>query len=80
METLKSRIQEDGKKQYLALVLHDGPALIPLTEDKPQIVKDVFNKLILLLKKTPFQFEFVKGSGDLYSQIGEEYVKQLNTD
>ncbi len=80
METLKSRIQEEGKRQYLELVLPDGSARIPLTEDKPQTVKDVFNRLIILLKNSPLRFEFEKGSGDLYSQIGEEYIRQLNTE
>lgn len=78
METLRSRIREEGKKQYLQLELPDGPVEIPLTEDKPQAVKDVFNRLILLLKRVSFQFEFEKSNGDLYSQIGEEYIKQLN--
>jgi hypothetical protein len=80
MATLKSRIHEEGKKQYLELLLPDGSALIPLTEDKPQSVKDVFNRLILLLKKNPVEFEFSKGTGDLYSQIAQEYVQQLNTE
>ena len=80
METLKSRIHQEGEKQYLELLLPNGTARIPLTEDKPQNVKDVFNKLILLLKSRSCQFEFEKGCDDLYCQIGEEYIRQLNSE
>ena len=80
METLKSRIHQEGKEHCLELELPTGVARIPLTEDKPQDVKDVFNELILLLKSGSFQFEFERGSDDLYCQIGEEYIRQLNSE
>ena len=28
----------------------------------------------------PFQLEFAKGNGDLYSQVGKEEIKQLKTE
>ena len=51
---------------------------IALTEDKPEEVRAAFNKLIVLLKKSPIMLVFIKEGDDIYQQIGEEYIKQLN--
>ena len=80
METLKSTINCSHDNYYLELHLQNEILSIPLTEDKPNEVKGVFNKLIIALKKSPIEFSFQKSDESLYYQIGDEYIKQLNTE
>lgn len=78
METFSSTIRTIGENHSIELSVGQDKFLIPLTEDKPNEIKEVFNKLILHLKEKEFSFSFDKTENSLYFQIGEEYIKQLN--
>lgn len=81
METLKASINRKEEKTSLILWINDPDNLeIELTEDKPNEVKSVFNKLIALLKKGLFEFELEDDKEDLYFHISSEYLGQLNTE
>ncbi len=51
---------------------------ICLTDDNPSEVKNVFNDLIIELKKGKFSFSLSDETQALYYHICEEYIKQLN--
>ena len=81
METLKAKINREEEKTSLLLQITETEELeIELTEDKPNDVKSVFNKLISLLKKGAFEFELEDDKEDLYFHISSEYIRQLNTE
>jgi hypothetical protein len=79
METHKAEISTIDSEQYLNLSVGDVPLRIPLTTDEPNAVKQVFNALIIHLKKGLFCFSMEENEdGDLIYQVAKEYVKQLN--
>lgn len=81
METHKATINRAENKTSLVLHIEEGVELeIELTEDKPNEVKSVFNKLISFLKKNPFEFELEDDKEDLYFHICTEYISQLNAE
>lgn len=51
---------------------------ICLTDDNPSEVKNVFNDLIIELKKGKFSFSLKDETQDLYFHLCAEYIKQLN--
>jgi hypothetical protein len=53
---------------------------IVLTEDNPNAVKAVFNKLLLQLKTGQVTFILKDDKDDLYSHICKEYITQLNAE
>jgi len=67
-------------KVILKLILQTDILEIILTEDKPNEIKTVFNKLILHLKNGLFSFNLEDSNEDLYHYVCKEYIKQLNTD
>jgi hypothetical protein len=77
METLNVVVRELDKKHFLIIVSEEEIA-IPLSEDKPNEVKNAFNKLILRLKQGPCRLQFTGDGEDLFSQVAAEYVKHLN--
>jgi hypothetical protein len=80
MVMYKAKINNTGEKYFLELNLKKNKLLIPLTEDKPIEVKQIFNDLIIELKKVDFNFKFEPQSENLYDQICDEYIKQLNNE
>jgi ribosomal protein L17 len=79
MATYKATVISVDSDQFLDLCINNEHLKIPLTEDKPNEIKDVFNKLITHLKKGIFSFGIEeKKDGDLIYQVAKEYVKQLN--
>lgn len=81
METHKATINRLEEKTSLVLHIGDEVQLeIELTEDKPNEVKNVFNKLISFLKKNSFKFELEDDKEDLYFHICSEYLEQLNAE
>lgn len=81
METHKATIKRLEEKTSLFLHIEEREELeIELTEDKPNEVKSVFNKLISYLKKGAFKFELEDDKEDLYFHICTEYIDQLNTE
>ena len=80
METRNAEIILRDEKYYLALAISSGASEICLTEDNPNSVKETFNKLIKELKNGQFIYEFKQTESSLYSQISEEYIRQLNSE
>lgn len=81
METKKATILREGDDNaYLELHQADGILRITLTDDNPNNIKDVFNKLIKSLKGGQFTFELDDDKEDLYHHICVEYLIQLNSE
>lgn len=78
METNKATIQRGDQNTLLVLNVNNQDFKIILTDDNPNNVKEVFNKLLLELKKGLFEFELVDEIEDLYHHICQEYIVQLN--
>lgn len=80
METHSAKIVRKSDEFYLCMDLSNSTLELSLTEDKPEEVRAAFNKLIVELKSTSIAFIFEKEGEDLFQQIGEEYIKQLNNE
>ncbi len=80
METKKAFIKREETKTSLVFSIGNKTLEINLTEDKPIEVKNVFNELLLELKKGEFQFELDDDEGDLFFHISTEYISQLNAE
>lgn len=78
METLKAKVVEKNDKHFIEINNGSESINIPLSEDKPNEVKSEFNKIILHLKKGQFKIELEDVQQDLFSQVANEYIKQLN--
>ena len=74
METKKAFIKREEAKTSLVFSIGHKTLEINLTEDKPIEVKNVFNELLLELKKGEFQFELYDDVEDLYFYISNEYI------
>lgn len=75
-----AKINNKDENYFLDLELSDKVASIPLTIDDQNSIKNVFNELIAELKSGKFKFELEEGKTDLYWQISNEYIKQLNNE
>lgn len=80
METYNAYIQRDKDQAILKLCLESNDLSIVLTEDNPNAVKEVFNKLLDHLKRQKFRFELQDEQQDLYHHICHEYIIQLNAE
>src|SRR5687767_3593406 len=80
METHKAAIVRGDVNTVLTLFIKETNLNIPLTEDKPNDVKGVFNKLLEHLKSGAFKFELDDAKDDLYHHICKEYLTQLNAE
>ena len=78
MDTYKATIRRDDKHAYLILNVDSDVLVIGLTEDKPNEVKNAFNKLINCLKEGQFNFVLDDTKEDLYHFTCKEYINQLN--
>ena len=78
METIKAEVVETDEKHFIKIEVEDHTIKIPMSEDKPNEVKSAFNKLIARIKDGEFQIELDKIGEDLFSQVANEYVTQLN--
>lgn len=80
MATHKALIERKEKSATLRLQLGETELDIVLTEDKPNEVKSVFNKLLEQLKSGEFNFILSDEKEDLYHHICKEYITQLNAE
>jgi hypothetical protein len=80
MEIFEATIKRDAKNVSLILPIRKNTYQIVLSEDKPNDIKEVFNSILLELKRGDFNFKLVEKKEDLYSHICNEYIKQLNSD
>ena len=78
METIKATVAEHDDKHFIKIETEDDKISIPISEDKPNEVKSAFNKLITLIKDREFQIGLEKVGPDLFSQVANEYITQLN--
>lgn len=81
METHKATIVRGESNVTLTLSIKGNSHDILLTEDKPNEVKNVFNKLIEELKNGVFNFILEEDTKqDLYYHTSKEYLIQLNSE
>ena len=80
MEKYKATIERKKDNAVLRLALKGTLLDILLTEDRPNEVKEVFNKLLAQLKEGEFCFELEDAKEDLYFHICNAYISQLNNE
>lgn len=80
MATHSATIERKNNSATLKLALGETVLDIVLTEDKPNDVKTVFNKLLRELKNGEFDFNLTDEKEDLYFHICKEYIIQLNSE
>lgn len=78
METIKATVVKVDEKRLIEIEGEDHPIRIPMSEDRPNEVKSAFNRLIARIKKGEFQIELDEVGEDLFSQVADEYIAQLN--
>lgn len=78
METIDARVESHDNKHFIVVRDGDMKIVIPMSENKPNEVKSAFNKVILRIKSGQFQIELEEVGDDLFSQVANEYIKQLN--
>ncbi len=72
--------RKDSNSATLKLALGADELNIVLTDDNPNEVKSLFNKLLLHLKNEEIEFNLIDDKDDLYSNICKEYITQLNAE
>ncbi len=80
MATHNATIERNDNSATLKLVLGYEELNIILTEDNPNEVKSVFNKLLFHLKNEEVDFNLTDTTEDLYFHICIEYINQLNAE
>jgi|SaaInlLV_10m_DNA_2_1039722.scaffolds.fasta_scaffold00364_5 hypothetical protein len=80
MKNHNATIEREEEKTTLVLTIGTTNYDICLTDDNPIEVKNVFNDLIVELKKGKFTFILSDEIQDLYYHICGEYIKQLNAE
>ena len=78
METIKATVVQDDKKHFIKIEDEKHIIRIPMSEDKPNEVKSAFNKLINRIKEGEFRIELDEVGEDLFSQVANGYITQLN--
>ena len=78
METISAIVEALDEKHFIKIEAGEGEIRIPISEDKPNEVKSAFNKLIARIKDGEFQIELKEEGEDLFSQVANEYITQLN--
>mgnify|MGYP001348893568 FL=1 len=80
MATHNATISRKDNSATLKLALGSEELCIVLTDDNPNEVKSVFNKLLLQLKNDEIEFNLLDDKDDLYFHICKEYITQLNSE
>ena len=78
METIKATVVEVNEKYFIKIETEPEDIRIPMSEDKPTEVKSAFNKIIARLKGGSFRIELEEVKEDLFSQVANEYITELN--
>jgi len=78
METIKATVVQVDEKYFIKIEDEDQAITIPISEEKPNEVKNAFNKIITRIKGGEFQIELEEVGEDLFSQVANEYITQLN--
>lgn len=78
METISASVVNENDKYFIRIKTPVETIDIPISEDKPNDVKSAFNKLIRRCKDGDFKIQLDKVEENLFSQVSNEYLKQLN--
>ena len=78
MVVLEATIERDGEAASIAIRGDELDVLIPLTEEKPEEVKQAFNQILEQVRESDVRIEYDKVDADLFAHVTEEYVTQLN--
>lgn len=78
METVKASIEKLEEKHFIKIETEGEGIKIPMSEDRPNLVKSAFNELIARIRTGVFQIKLEEVGGDLFSQVANEYITQLN--
>ena len=78
METLKAKVIQEDENHYISITNADKTINIPITDDKPYMIKKAFNELIMWAKADEIEIEMEEIGPDLFSQVASEYVMQLS--
>jgi len=78
METIKATVIQIEEKWFIQIGDEDDVINIPMSEDKSNDVKKAFNRIISWIKNGKFQIELDDVREDLFSQVANEYITQLN--
>ena len=78
METVEASVVEEDEKHFIKIAITEETIWIPLSDDKPNEVKSAFNKLIERIKEGAFEIQLEEVGEDLFSQVANEYITQLN--
>ena len=78
MEKVEAKVECRDDKHFIRIGDEGSEIVIPISEDKPKAVKTAFNRIIRRLKSGEFQIELDEVREDLFSQVANEYLKQLN--
>lgn len=78
METLRATVEDIDENHSIRIEAGDEEIRISMSADKPKEVKSAFNKLIARIKHGEFKIVLEQVGEDLFSQVANEYVTQLN--
>jgi hypothetical protein len=78
MVTLKATVVQVEEKHFIAIEDGDSSITIPISENKPNAVKSAFNKLLERIREGEFVIELKDVGDDLFTQVANEYITQLN--
>lgn len=78
METISATVENLDDKYFIKMNFGQEEIRIPLSEDKPNEVKSGFNKIIEKIKLGEFQIKLEVVEENLFSQVANEYLLQLN--
>ena len=78
MEILSAIVENLDDRYFIKINAGDKEISIPMSDDKPNEVKSAFNKLIARIKLGQFQIKLEDVGEDLFSQVANEYLTQLN--
>ncbi len=79
METHNAEITVTEDEYFLTLKLQDKILNIPITKDVPKDIQNIFNELIVTLKKGLLQFNMIDiEDGDIFYHVAKEYISHLN--
>ena len=78
METISASVESCDDKHFIRIRDEGMEVVIPMSEDKPNEVKSAFNKIIVRIKSGEFEIKLEEVGEDLFSQVANEYIRQLN--
>lgn len=78
MEVIRATVESLEDKYFINIKTENEEINIPMSEDKPKEVKNAFNKIITRIKVGEFQIKLDEVRDDLFSQVANEYLIQLN--